>query len=29
MEAKEKFPEPYEFLNKNPWFMIFQTRKKG
>ena len=28
MEAKEMFPEPYEFLNKNPWFMIFQTRKK-
>ncbi len=28
-EAKEKFPEPYDFLSKNPWFIIFQTRKKG
>ena len=27
-EAKERFPKVYEFLNKNPWFMIFQTRKK-
>ncbi len=28
IEAKEQFPQRYEFLSKNPWFMIFVTRKK-
>lgn len=29
VEAEERFPDRYEFLAKNPWFIIFQTRKKG